>query len=173
MQGSVANADSCTYSDLGKSHWIHNHPVIIRRFCMCNEESLALWRHSRAWRQYCSLVRPLDECSTCWGHAAPHPHLKCRRQSLVQSLFEGEWAWVFWFYGRWAQRHEDIPWNEPSLLLHSNLGWSPTLHTALTWFFSRCCSICFLRRKQNWVISSSSYSFFSDLSRLQSKYLLN
>lgn len=35
-------------------------------------------------------------------------------------------------------------------LLHSS--------SALTWFFSRCCSICFLRRKQNWVISSSSYS---------------
>lgn len=109
---------------------------------MCSEESRALWRHShvegtvhhiRTWNTDArALCKQFSKKSgpQCTGSTADGP--KDMKTYLEMSPH---------YFCTLIQAD----------LLHSS--------SALTWFFSRCCSICFLRRKQNWVISSSSYSF--------------
>lgn len=148
----------CKQCDLRKSSGIHNQTGIILCSCICDEERRTPCRHSHTWHANCdsSLVRLVDKCGTCRGHSAPHLHLENRLGSLVQTVFIGEIASVFWLdqtvFVIIADGPKDI---EPCIEISPHyflfsfrlIVHAPLLLLSLHFSLSLCCSVCFLWRK--------------------------
>lgn len=93
--------------------------------------------------------------------------LENRLGSLVQTFFIGEIASVFWLDQTVLVIIADGPKDiEPCIEISPRyflfsfrlIVHAPLLLLSLHFSLSLCCSVCFLWRKYNWVISSSSFS---------------